>query len=154
MFAIIKSGGRQVKVTPGTVVEVDRVQLNAGFTFADARAIVPYLAELGVGALYVSPILRAVPGSTHGYDVVDYGSLNPEIGDEDALLALSQALHAHGMGLIVDVVPPFEKSLMIRRSPAACVPLKVPFAFNPTGFWKNQKPCWASPLLSKRSEPK
>ena len=48
-----------------------RVQLNSGFTFADANAIVPYLAELGVSDLYTSPILKARKGSTHGYDIVD-----------------------------------------------------------------------------------
>ena len=82
-----------------------RVQLNADFTFADARAIAPYLGRLGVGALYTSPFLCATPGSTHGYDVTDYGSLNPEIGSEDDLHALANAFRARGMGLLVDVVP-------------------------------------------------
>ncbi|MBA3416748.1 MAG: malto-oligosyltrehalose synthase [Chloroflexia bacterium] len=82
-----------------------RVQLNAGFTFDDARAIVPYLADLGVGALYASPYLKATPGSSHGYDVVDYGALNPEIGDEAAHAALVGALRERGMGHLVDFVP-------------------------------------------------
>jgi hypothetical protein len=82
-----------------------RVQLNADFTFADTRTIVPYLARLGIGALYTSPFLCATPGSTHGYDVTDYGRLNPEIGAEDDLHALTDTLRAHGMGLLVDVVP-------------------------------------------------
>ncbi|HEX5499136.1 MAG TPA: alpha-amylase family glycosyl hydrolase, partial [Thermomicrobiales bacterium] len=56
-----------------------RVQLHAGFTFADARRIAPYLAELGVGALYTSPLFTARPGSLHGYDVTDYAVLNPEL---------------------------------------------------------------------------
>jgi hypothetical protein len=55
---------------------------------------------------------------------------------------------------MIETVPPLEKSLTIRTSPLVCTPLKVPFAFSETFFWKNQKPCWASPLLSKRSEPK
>ena len=80
-------------VTPGPVptgssperppTSTYRVQLNAGFTFVDARGIVPYLHDLGIGALYSSPFLCATPGSTHGYDVTDYGSLNPEIGTEE-----------------------------------------------------------------------
>ena len=82
-----------------------RVQLNAGFTFADARAIVPYLHDLGIGALYTSPFLCATPGSTHGYDVTDYGSLNPEIGTEEDLQALTTELRERGMGALVDVVP-------------------------------------------------
>jgi (1->4)-alpha-D-glucan 1-alpha-D-glucosylmutase len=82
-----------------------RVQLNAGFTFADARAIVPYLQDLGIGALYTSPFLCATPGSTHGYDVTDYGSLNPEIGTDEELKALTTGLRERGMGALVDVVP-------------------------------------------------
>src|SRR5829696_7099061 len=82
-----------------------RVQLNAGFTFADARAIVPYLHDLGVGALYTSPFLCATPGSTHGYDVTDYAHLNPEIGTDEDLQTLTAGLRERGMGVLVDVVP-------------------------------------------------
>jgi (1->4)-alpha-D-glucan 1-alpha-D-glucosylmutase len=82
-----------------------RVQLHAGFTFRDAARIVPYLADLGIGALYTSPFLKAHPGSTHGYDVVDYGMLNPEIGTEENFARLIATLREHGMGLLVDFVP-------------------------------------------------
>jgi (1->4)-alpha-D-glucan 1-alpha-D-glucosylmutase len=82
-----------------------RVQLNAGFTFEDARAIVPYLHDLGIGALYTSPFLCATPGSTHGYDVTDYAHLNPEIGADEDLRTLTTELRERGMGLLVDVVP-------------------------------------------------
>ena len=82
-----------------------RLQFNRTFTFNDARAIVPYLADLGISHLYASPIFRAAPGSMHGYDVVDYGELNPEIGSREEFDALVAALHAHGMQLIVDFVP-------------------------------------------------
>src|SRR6478609_4556734 len=57
-----------------------RVQFHKGFTFRDAAAIVPYLADLGITHLYASPYLKATPGSTHGYDVIDHASLNPEHG--------------------------------------------------------------------------
>src|SRR3954452_1422119 len=82
-----------------------RVQFHKGFTFRDAAAIVPYLADLGITHLYASPYLRATPGSTHGYDVIDHRTLNPELGtraDFDALLA---ALDRHGMSHILDTVP-------------------------------------------------
>ena len=82
-----------------------RVQLHQGFTADDAAALVPYLARLGVGHLFCSPVLQAAPGSTHGYDVVDHSRIAAEIGGEEALRRLSRALHDHGMGLIVDVVP-------------------------------------------------
>ncbi|MGB5935852.1 MAG: alpha-amylase family glycosyl hydrolase, partial [Ornithinimicrobium sp.] len=55
-----------------------RLQLHADFTFADAAQIVPYLADLGVSHLYLSPILTAVPGSEHCYDVLDHAEVNPE----------------------------------------------------------------------------
>jgi (1->4)-alpha-D-glucan 1-alpha-D-glucosylmutase len=82
-----------------------RVQLHRGFTFNDAAGIVPYLARLGISHLYASPFLRARPGSTHGYDIVDHGELNPEIGTREDFDALSDALRAHGMGLLADIVP-------------------------------------------------
>ena len=82
-----------------------RVQLHRGFTFEDARRIVPYLAELGISHLYTSPFLRARAGSTHGYDVVDHRELNPEIGSDADLAALTAELRAHGMRLMLDLVP-------------------------------------------------
>jgi (1->4)-alpha-D-glucan 1-alpha-D-glucosylmutase len=82
-----------------------RLQLNRGFTFAHATEMVPYLAELGISHCYLSPILTARPGSTHGYDIVDHGSLNPEIGDAASFDRFVQTLRRHGMGAILDVVP-------------------------------------------------
>ncbi len=82
-----------------------RLQFNAGFTFADARAIVPYLAELGISDVYASPIFRARKGSAHGYDIVDAGALNPELGTEDDFNALHAELQRHQIGLLLDIVP-------------------------------------------------
>jgi len=82
-----------------------RVQLNAGFTFNDLRAIVPYLATLGISHVYCSPYFRARAGSAHGYDVVDHNSVNPEIGSREELDQLVTELRAHGMGHILDIVP-------------------------------------------------
>ncbi len=82
-----------------------RVQFHPGFTFKDATAIVPYLSELGIGALYASPIFQARPGSTHGYDVIDYGSINAELGGEEDFAELTAALREHDMGLVLDFVP-------------------------------------------------
>ncbi len=82
-----------------------RVQLHSEFRFADAMALVPYWAALGISHLYTSPPLRARPGSRHGYDVVDHGELNPELGTRTDFDRLVQALHDHDMGLIIDIVP-------------------------------------------------
>jgi (1->4)-alpha-D-glucan 1-alpha-D-glucosylmutase len=82
-----------------------RMQFHAGFTFRDALAVVPYLHDLGVTHLYASPYFKAQPGSTHGYDIVDYASVNPEIGSDAELALLTRCLSEHGMGQIVDFVP-------------------------------------------------
>ncbi|MEA2166505.1 MAG: (1-_4)-alpha-D-glucan 1-alpha-D-glucosylmutase [Thermoanaerobaculia bacterium] len=82
-----------------------RLQFNAGFTFADAAKIVPYLAELGISDVYASPILKARRGSSHGYDVVDADSLNPELGTDDDFNALHNELQRHQLGLLLDIVP-------------------------------------------------
>ena len=82
-----------------------RLQLHRGFGFADAEAQVPYLAALGVSHLYLSPILQAVAGSQHGYDVVDHTGVSADLGGEAGLISLSDTAHAHGLGLVVDIVP-------------------------------------------------
>lgn len=82
-----------------------RVQLQPEFTFADAAVWVPYLAALGVTHLHLSPVLEAVPGSTHGYDVVDHTRVRAELGGEEGLRELSRTARAHGLGLVLDIVP-------------------------------------------------
>ncbi|SEF14771.1 (1-_4)-alpha-D-glucan 1-alpha-D-glucosylmutase [Rhizobiales bacterium GAS191] len=82
-----------------------RLQFQKDFTFEDAIAIVPYLAQLGVSHVYASPIHKARPGSLHGYDVVDHTEINPELGGEEAFRRLSDALKEHGLGLVLDIVP-------------------------------------------------
>jgi (1->4)-alpha-D-glucan 1-alpha-D-glucosylmutase len=75
------------------------------FTFADALAQLDYLQALGVSHVYLSPILTAAEGSTHGYDVTDPTTVSAELGGPDGLARLSEAVHERGMGLIVDIVP-------------------------------------------------
>ncbi|MPZ33953.1 MAG: malto-oligosyltrehalose synthase [Rhodospirillales bacterium] len=82
-----------------------RLQFHRGFTFADAAALVPYFARLGISHIYASPIATARPGSQHGYDVIDATRINPELGGEEGLAALSSTLVAAGMGMILDIVP-------------------------------------------------
>ncbi len=82
-----------------------RLQFHAGFTFRQARAIVPYLRDLGITHAYASPYLKARPGSTHGYDIVDHAALNPEIGTPEDYEALVGALKENGLGQILDTVP-------------------------------------------------
>ncbi|SFE87924.1 maltooligosyl trehalose synthase [Actinacidiphila alni] len=90
---------------PATPTATYRVQVQPGFTFADTARWVPYLATLGVSHLHLSPVLEAVPGSTHGYDVVDHSRVREELGGEQGLRALSRTAREHGLGLILDIVP-------------------------------------------------
>jgi (1->4)-alpha-D-glucan 1-alpha-D-glucosylmutase len=82
-----------------------RVQLHAGFTFDDAAAVAGYLADLGVSHLYCSPYLQAAKGSTHGYDVVDHGRLNTELGGEAGHDRMTSRLGQAGLGQVLDIVP-------------------------------------------------
>ncbi|MDR3033389.1 MAG: malto-oligosyltrehalose synthase, partial [Kitasatospora sp.] len=82
-----------------------RLQLQPDFPFAAAADAVPYLAALGVSHLHLSPVLETVPGSKHGYDVVDHGRIRAELGGEEGLRALAATARAHGLGLIADIVP-------------------------------------------------
>jgi (1->4)-alpha-D-glucan 1-alpha-D-glucosylmutase len=82
-----------------------RLQLHAGFGFRDAAAIAPYLAQLGVSHVYLSPIFKARPGSVHGYDVTDHNELNPELGTEEDFASMIGAFRDHELGRILDIVP-------------------------------------------------
>lgn len=86
-------------------VSTYRLQLNKAFTFAQATQFVPYLRRLGISHCYVSPYLKARPGSTHGYDIVDHSAINPEIGSEEEFDRFVAELQRNGMGLIADIVP-------------------------------------------------
>jgi (1->4)-alpha-D-glucan 1-alpha-D-glucosylmutase len=97
---------RSARTSDGSVPRATtRLQFHKDFPFDRATALVPYFARLGVSHLYASPILKARPGSTHGYDCVDVDVVNPELGGEEALRRLSDAAHAAGLGLVVDIVP-------------------------------------------------
>ena len=80
---------------PGAVIPTAtyRLQFNRCFTLAQAAAIVPYLADLGISHCYSSPYLKARPNSTHGYDIVDHQALNPEIGAAMLRPFVSEELH-------------------------------------------------------------
>lgn len=82
-----------------------RLQLREGMDLARAATLVPYLADLGVSHLYLSPVFTAAPGSTHGYDVTDANEVEPALGGLSALEDLSAALKARDLGLILDIVP-------------------------------------------------
>jgi (1->4)-alpha-D-glucan 1-alpha-D-glucosylmutase len=82
-----------------------RLQLGAGFTFRDARELVPYLAELGISDCYLSPILQPGSSDSAGYDVADHGRLSEGLGGEAGFRELTDTLRHRGMGVLVDVVP-------------------------------------------------
>ena len=82
-----------------------RLQLNKHFAFADAEAVLPYLHDLGISHLYLSPIFQAQPGSTHGYDTVSYERISPELGGDAGFARLCAGMRRYGLRAIVDFVP-------------------------------------------------
>ena len=82
-----------------------RLQLNSQFGFVAAAALAPYLQRLGITHVYTSPILKARPGSMHGYDIVAHDLLNPELGDAAQLDAMVAAFNAAGLKILLDFVP-------------------------------------------------
>lgn len=98
----VREGSRAQAVIPRATY---RLQLHKGFDFDAARSVLPYLERLGISHVYCSPITRARPGSRHGYDVVDHGQINPELGGEEGFLRFAAAVRARGMGLLLDQVP-------------------------------------------------
>ncbi len=86
-------------------VSTYRIQFHKGFNFSDFEESIPYLQKLGIHTIYASPIFEAVPGSTHGYDVVNPLRVNPEIGTEEQLRNISSKLKEAGIKWIQDIVP-------------------------------------------------
>jgi (1->4)-alpha-D-glucan 1-alpha-D-glucosylmutase len=82
-----------------------RLQVTADFRLSDAAALVDYLRDLGADGVYLSPILQAVPGSTHGYDVVDHGRVDEERGGRAGLDELAAAAHDAELFVLADIVP-------------------------------------------------
>jgi (1->4)-alpha-D-glucan 1-alpha-D-glucosylmutase len=98
----VKASAGRARPVPGSTY---RLQLQPGFGFADAADIAGYLASLGVSHVYLSPILQAAPGSTHGYDVVDHSRISGDLGGETAFRGMVMSFREHGLGVIADIVP-------------------------------------------------
>lgn len=88
-----------------TPISTYRIQLSSDFTFEDARHHLGYWRDLGITDLFLSPILQAVPGSMHGYDVVDHKHISKELGGREQFEKLADAAHQTGFGIVVDLVP-------------------------------------------------
>ena len=88
-----------------TITATYRLQFHKDFTFADAARQARYFRDLGVSHIYSSPIMKATPGSTHGYDVVDFEEINPELGGRAGFENLAASLREEGLGIILDIVP-------------------------------------------------
>lgn len=82
-----------------------RIQLREGVDFADVEQRIPYLADLGISHIYLSPIFTATKGSTHGYDIIDPTEIDPILGGRGAFESLATAAHSAGLGIVLDIVP-------------------------------------------------
>jgi (1->4)-alpha-D-glucan 1-alpha-D-glucosylmutase len=96
---------KQVAVTQKVPSSTYRLQVTAELSLPEVAEVTGYFAELGVGAVYVSPLLRSTTGSRHGYDVVDHRLVDPGRGGDMGLATLAGACRAFGLGLVVDIVP-------------------------------------------------
>ncbi|RDW76969.1 alpha-amylase [Coleophoma cylindrospora] len=81
-----------------------------GGTWQGIISKLDYIQGMGFDAVWISPITKNIEDVTHygvgyhGYWQEDIYSVNPHFGTADDLLALSDALHARGMYLMIDVV--------------------------------------------------
>jgi (1->4)-alpha-D-glucan 1-alpha-D-glucosylmutase len=107
--------GQEPHSTPGSTY---RLQLGPDLDFAAAADLIGYLSDLGVGALYASPVLAAAPGSTHGYDVVDPTRASPALGGDEGFTRLAGRLRQAGLGLVLDIVPNHEGIAVPQANPA------------------------------------
>lgn len=101
----VEEAARQVVALRRIPRATYRLQLNRNFRFGDVEALLPYLDELGISDVYVSPISQACFGSSHGYDICNHNRINPELGTEADLQRLFAELAKRYMGLVLDVVP-------------------------------------------------
>src|ERR1700722_12122076 len=89
----------------GKWIATYRLQLHAGFPLERARQVLPYLADLGISHVYLSPCLQAVPGSRHGYDVADPTRISDDLGGESAWAQFTDSARSHGLRILLDIVP-------------------------------------------------
>src|SRR5260370_36883910 len=82
-----------------------RLQLHAGFPLDAAGKVLPYLADLGISHVYLSPCLQAVPGSQHGYDVTDPSRISDGLGGESAWARFVDAARSHEIRVLLDIAP-------------------------------------------------
>jgi (1->4)-alpha-D-glucan 1-alpha-D-glucosylmutase len=98
----VARGGERRRGVPAATY---RLQVHAGFRLEDAAEVAGYLAELGVTHAYSSPLLRSAEGSNHGYDTVDHAHIDEARGGQAGFDRFVAALHRHGLGLVLDLVP-------------------------------------------------
>ena len=89
----------------GKWIATYRLQLHAGFPLGAAQQVLPYLAELGISHVYLSPCLQAVPGSQHGYDVADPTRISDDLGGEAAWTSFVECARSHRLRILLDIVP-------------------------------------------------
>ena len=82
-----------------------RLQFHGRFTFRDARALIPYFAELGISHLNASPVMEARPGSNHGYDIINHNRINPELGGEAEFIHHQAIVAMDQMALLEKILP-------------------------------------------------
>jgi cyclomaltodextrinase / maltogenic alpha-amylase / neopullulanase len=86
--------------------EIDNtIHHSSGFYGGNLQGVkdsIPYLKDLGVDYLYLTPIFEAV--SNHKYDTINYEKIDPHFGNENDLKELIEACHKYGLRILLDGV--------------------------------------------------
>src|SRR5260370_6187809 len=104
-WSVSRRAPSSCSVMGGKWIASYRLQLHAGFPLRQAQQVLPYLAELGISHVYLSPCLQAVPGSLHGYDVTDPTRISEDLGGESAWAGFVDCARSHQLGILLDIVP-------------------------------------------------
>jgi (1->4)-alpha-D-glucan 1-alpha-D-glucosylmutase len=89
----------------GVPTSTYRLQVRPSFDLHAAADACDYIATLGSGAVYTSPLLPSARGSEHGYDVVAFDRIDPARGGIDGWTRLLVAARSRGLKIVVDIVP-------------------------------------------------
>ena len=128
-----------------------RLQIRKSFTLDDAAALVGYLRDLGVGAVYLSPILASTTGSDHGYDTTDPLRIDPDRGGEEGWAALLAAAADAGLQVVVDIVPNHlgitvgaREPVLVGRADGTGRRRRTRTGSTSTGVARSPSRCWAT----------
>ena len=97
--------GNEKKDTSYINMKWDEKPTPKSFAGGDLAGIIEkmdYLKELGINALYLTPVFRSI--SNHKYDIIDYFTVDPQFGTKEELRQLVKLAHENGIRIVLDAV--------------------------------------------------